>query len=431
MQDTIRFSPPEKKTPSPAIDLSISRPQGIWLPVFLVGLYFLFLWQPPLIPLPNLRWYMVLGLSVFAYILHKLPLNLKAASVFWSIYGLSFFGAILSILRAPSLDSALWNTVGAGIAFVTFLFFLPVLATKQARRFLLIILITAAVLWSFEIQQLVAKHGILVYSTFLETDGDKNHIGLLLALASTVLFYLTVFGVPLKLQQKWQIFLIRMILFLGGVYLVYTLSLIYARSGILTVFVGMLSIIGIKLVQDKSGRSFISIIFIVAIMIFLLGNFILPKILEVSPAWEYLLRSTLTGTVANRFMLLQKGWFLVSTNPFIGVGLGGSRAAISSSYGNFPSYLTHNAYLTDWAEKGILGLLSNIVWIFIYLRFTRKNFFILSVFDQIWLLIFFLVFFEMNFINMGSISMMMLAIFSGIYYEQYLAELRRSEQLTL
>ena len=169
---------------------------------------------------------------------------------------------------------------------------------------------------------------------------------------------------------------------------------------------GILLIIGLKLVQDKSGRSFISIVIIVPIMIFLLGNFLLPKILEVAPAWEYLLRSTLTGTVANRYMLLQKGWFLVSGNPFIGVGLGGSRTAISSIYGNFPSYLTHNAYLTDWAEKGILGILSNIVWIFLYLKFVKQNFLNTGILEQIWLLIFFLVFFEMNFINMGSISLM-------------------------
>jgi hypothetical protein len=97
-------------------------------PAVLLTLYHLYLWIPEYIALPAVRWYMPLGVALFAFLLLRMPLNMRAAKPFWLIYGLALFGAILSLLRAPNIDLVLWNTVGMGFIFVTFLLFVPILA---------------------------------------------------------------------------------------------------------------------------------------------------------------------------------------------------------------------------------------------------------------------------------------------------------------
>ena len=361
-----------------------------------------------------------------AFLMQKRPLNMAATSVFWIVYGLSYLGAMVSLLRAPDLDVALWNTVGLETSFVTYLLFIPVLATKSARRALLIMLISVAILWTFEIQQLVKVYGTLAYSSFgiYVPRNDKNYIGFILSMAGTALFYLAAFWKPSRALRKWQIFAIRLISSLGGIFLFFNLTLVYARSGVLTSFVGIAAILGVMFIQGKRERRFVLLRVAVIIAIIVVSIvFLSPKILATSPAWERYIREILEGSDAfyAREMLIRKGLFLVRQNPVLGVGLGGSIHAVPG-YVGFPWAWIHNSYLTDWAEKGILGLLSNVVWILAYLKILRRKFFDLPVLDQIWLLLFIPLFFNMNFLDMSSLNMTMLAILAGIYYEQYQME---------
>lgn len=410
--------------------LPIMEQQGKWLPAILVSLYFMYLWKTPILPLVSLKWYMVLGLAVFAFLVQKRSLNMHAASLFWVVYGLGFFGATLSLLRATSLDLALWNTLGLGISFVTYLLFIPTFATRLTRGILLFILIGAAVLWAVEIQRYVNAHGILIYATFSETGEDKNHIGFDLSLASTALLYLSIYWKPSRAWRKWLVFVIRLVFGLGAIYMFYSLSLIYARSGILTTFVGIGAVLVVMFIKSPRRSRFLRVGMAVSIIV-LVVMFLIPQVLAVSPDWESMYNRMLTeggGAFYNREVLIRKGLYLVSQNPFLGVGAGGSRLAVTG-YATFPGYLIHNSYLTDWAEKGLLGLLSNVVWIMAYFKMFRKKFLDLPLTDQIWLLLFIPLFFEMNFLDMSSISTTMLVILSGIYFEQYYIEQTRSTPL--
>ncbi len=400
------------------------RLRGKWLPAILVCLFFLAFWAPPMIPTVASRWYVLLGLSIFAFLIQKAPLDLGAARLFWSYYGLSLLGAIVSLLRATSPDLALWNTVGMGISFVSCLLLLPVLATRLTRQLLLVLLLGSAVLWSVVIQQLVSKYGILAYSTFAETGDNKNSVGYVLALAATVLFYLAAFWKPHRAFPFWALFLGRSFLASAGGFLFYSQALIYARGSLVATLAGILSVLVLIYIKNEKKLSALLRITVISAMAVVFALTILPRILEISPTWNRWYLTAMNGEASslinNRDVLLQKGIYLVSQNPFIGVGVGGSRESVSLTGYYFPGYLIHNTFLTDWAEFGILGLLSDLVWVLAYITLLRKKFMSLSPVDQIWLLIFIPLIVQMNFKNINSLAMVV--ILAGIFYEQYVRD---------
>ena len=399
--------------------------QGKWLPVLLVSVYFLSLWDPPFLPIPDIRWYMVLGLGIVTFLAQGSRLDMHAASLLWVVYGLSFAGALISLIRAPNFDLALWNTVGLAISFVAYLLFLPVLATRRARWFLLILLIGVAILWTIEIQLLVRNYDTLIYSTFGTTGSDKNHIGLNLALAGTASFYLAAFWKPPLIRSNFQLRVIRFIFGVGGVWFFYNMSLIYARFAILTALVGIGAVLVVMWI--KGPRSLTGVLkLVLTISVFLIIALLLaPKVLEISPVWERLIKGVKNQgfeIFSDRELLTRKALFLISKNPFLGVGVGGTRSALVEINNYFPFYLIHNTYLSEWAEKGLLGLLSYVIWIIVFLKFLYRKFFSVPIHDQVWLLLLIPFFFMINSIDMSSISAMLLAIFSGIFYENYLLD---------
>ncbi|MGB2964136.1 MAG: O-antigen ligase family protein [Anaerolineales bacterium] len=390
-----------------------------WLPAILMSVYFLSLFDFPLLQKLELRWYIVLGLAFLAYIIQGWPLNARATSIFWSVYGMSLLGAILSLLRTPSLTLSLWNTVGEGIAFITFLLFVPVIASCFTRRFIMIGFIGTMVYWSINIQHLLNEYGTLFYSTFGTTGSDKNNIGFGLALSSTALFYLAVFWQPKTELRKWQVFFLRLCMAAGGVFFLYSIMLIYARSSFLSALLGVCAIFSLVLIKKRGFSRLVHVIGFIVIIAFFI-QFVVPNVLAESPYWNVIFDFTQQGINAYdlRIGLLEKGWFFVSENPIIGVGIGGSKTSIMLEGGIIPSYYIANSYLTEWAERGILGLWSLILFIIVYLKTLRRYFFDLIILDQIWLLWFLLLFFSMAFIDMKSITMMMLVVLTGIEYEQ-------------
>lgn len=179
------------------------------------------------------------------------------------------------------------------------------------------------------------------------------------------------------------------------------------------------------LIGDKNKLRGVFVIVSASIIFILAFMFLLPKVIDVSPAWQNMygnVQSQGIEAFPTRLALIRKGWFFISENPLVGIGIGGTRKTISIPSEVFPGYLLHNTFLTDWAEKGILGLLSNVIWVFAYLKFSRRKFFELEIGDQIWLLLFSLILFEMFFKEINSVTILMWSLFSGIYYEQYQIE---------
>jgi O-antigen ligase len=420
LRNTPKISSPVDYRYSIQTDPGLVKQRSNWLSVILVSVYFISLWEPPWLPIPALTWYILLGLAVLAYLFQGERLKVQSASVFWAVYGLGFLGAAVSLLRSADLDGALWATVGLGISFVIYMLFIPVLATPTARKVLLIILIASALLWTTEIQNLLAENSVLIYSTFGETGSNKNFIGFCLSLASTALFYLAVFGQVGRRIPAWLLLVGRTVMATMGVYCFYNLSLIYARAGVLTTFVGIGCVIGVILLKEpQKWRA----VFTILLVLGLIGGaiyYFAPLVLQQSPQWEKIFNDLMADSGEAyyfREQLLRKGIYIVSENPILGIGAGQTKDAIYTVYESFPGYLIHNSYLTDWAEKGILGLLSNVVWVLVYLRILRQHFMKSSVTDQLWLILFIPLFFDMLFINMSSVSMTMLAILTGISYQ--------------
>lgn len=422
------LTPYDEQAPGVRTDLPERGLQGKWLPIILVSLFFLSSWLPSSWPTPELKWYMVFSLAIVAFLAQGVRLDMRAAQPFWVVYGLSFAGALISLLRAPNFDRAQTNTVGFGVNLVIFILFIPVLATRLTRRVILMVLIFSAILWTFEIQRLVSKYGTLILSSLSETGGNRNAVGIILTLAGTALFYLAAFWRPSKIGSLLQLWIMRLVFGLAGLFLFYNLVLIYDRSGLFEATVGIGAVLGA--IWIKSPRKFsglIRVALVVSVLI-LAVILVLPRTLETAPVWEPIYERTLTEGIdsfGRRELLLRKGWYLVGQNPFLGVGIGGTKDAIYSIDAIFPYYFVHNMYLTDWAEKGILGLFSYIVLILIYLRFVKVKFFNLPIADQIWLLLFIPLSFALLFKDMNTLHIAIVAIITGIIYEQY--QLERTE----
>jgi hypothetical protein len=397
------------------------RLQGKWLPPVAICLFYFSMWAPP--PLSGFvnRWFILLGLALFAFMLQKAKLNMKAASFYWTFWGISFLGAVVSLLRAPSLDLALWNTVGSGIIFITLMLFIPILALNSTRRYLLFVLVGTALMWTFEIQRLVGTYGTLAYSTLAETGDNKNAVGYSLALAAVCLFYLAVFWKPARSINPTIAFMIKLFFGLGGVYLFYHQALIYAKGSMLATAAGILATLGV--IYWRSSHKLTSVIRIVLIssVLVLMSITLWPKVLEISPSWNVMyMRVTTEGAASlsnSRNVLLEKGIYIITQNPIIGIGLGGSRASIETPYQNFSGLLIHNTYLTDWAEKGILGLFATFFWMIGCLKFMKQKFKNLGVVDQIWLVLFIPLMVQMLFKNISF--EVFLVIITGIMYQQY------------
>jgi len=385
-------------------------------------LYYVSLLGPPLLNFPTLKWYVALGLSIIAYLLNKRAINLLAVRPYLIISGLSLLGAIISIINSPSLNLSLLNTIGSFVNFIVFLLFIPVLANQKVRKYLLILIVLLALLWTVQIQLLLRAHSILLYSTFTETGSNKNSAGFVLAIAAIILFYVAVLWQTNRKTSKIINYLLRFFSGALAIYYIYCLSLIYDRSSILAVIVGIVVLSLVILIKSNNKfEAIFGIIFFLGICILVIYIF-LPDILNISPGWlqQYdKIQQEGISAFPSRLLLIKKGLYIIKQNPLIGIGLGSSRSPISTPNLYFPGYYLHNSYLTDWAERGILGLFSYVIWVLLYLKTLKKYFLNLNGSDQIWLILFLLVFFSMTFADSTSINLAMLSVLSGIWYDVF------------
>lgn len=372
---------------------------------------------------------MALVLACGAHFTQNRKLNLRAAIVLWLVFALGFAGAVLSLLRAPDLDQSLWNTVGLGMNFVIMLLFMTTIATQHTRKALLLIIIGNGMLWTIQIQRMVSIYGTLAYSTFKETGSDKNAIGFFLALGAVALFYLCVFLKPKQPWRRWRLLAVRIALAVAGVWFFFNMSLIYARTALISAILGIGAIFCVFYMQTRKDHRVPvkPILYLTALV--LLGISQVPRIVTISPRWtdmyEVVVESVSSGNIdeisESRTNLLRKGWTIVSDNPVLGVGVAGSRPAYSTATASFGVGLIHNSYLAEWADKGILGLIAYIVWLMLYVRIVRSMFWRLPNVDRLWLVLYVSLISMMASLDFTSVNLVFLAVLAGIYYEQVIS----------
>ncbi|MHA1279551.1 MAG: O-antigen ligase family protein [Candidatus Helarchaeota archaeon] len=395
---------------------------GKWFPSILVALFYLIRWAPPFIPTLNNNWYIALGLGIVAFLLQKATITMEGSKLFWSFYGISLFGAIISLFRAPDQNQALYNTVAMGVNLIILFIYLPIISTKLTRKILLWILIISSILWTFKIQGLVNEYGTLIFSTFAKTGENKNDIGYTLALAATTLFYLAAFYRSEKSIQSLSETLLRFTFLLLGGYLFYYQALIYAKGSLLATGAGFIIVLILMVIKSKQKLKLALLIAALLFIIVIISPFVVTRIQQISPRWvdisESVVNEGITSISNNRELLLKKGIYLISQNPFIGVGIGGSRYPISTYNNYFPGYLIHNTFLTNWAEKGILGLISDIIWLVALFKVVKQKLTHLDNIDQIWIILIIPLIVQMMLKNIAY--EIMVVILAGIYYEQYI-----------
>ena len=402
-----------------------------WIATALVGIYYITLWDPPYLDIPPMTWYIVLSLALIAALLQQRILDFQMTKLFFSVLMLNLAGAVFSLFRAPFLDEAIWNTIGFLGNLLGYVFFLPILASRRTRAFILILHVAVAVLWSFTIKDLASSHGVLEYGTFRETGNNKNHIGICLALSSIILLYSAVF-IKLNTRQRMYALIFKIFTGGGGLLIFFYLSLIYARSSLLAAILGILCIFAVLVLNGRKLITGLVKVTVAVSVTALVVVVMLPNVLSISTAWEKMLFAPEVNQAGNtyddRIIILQKGFYLVGQNPILGMGIGGGRHEVHTIDRNYRITLMHNSYLADWVDKGILGLLSNVVWLVGFLVFVRKYFLRLSVTDQIWLVLSGMIFFTMFFKDLSTLCFTILTIQAGIIYEQKILEQQQSQE---
>jgi O-antigen ligase len=388
-----------------------------------IAIFFVLVWGLPVSALQELdiTWYMVLGLALAAWLFQGAGLNPKGLRIIIIVAGLGVAGAFLSAFNAEDPSLALYNAVAMVINMLAYTLFIPTLAKPGIRKVLLGIMLILAVVWTAEIQILVRQHSYLVYSTFAETGENKNHIGFLLTLSISASFFLAVFIQPFPAHRRFANLVVRLGFAAASIFFFYNQTLIYARAGIASSAIGIASTVALYYFRNhRQLRSIIVTVLLIAglgLAIF----WLLPKITLIAPQWirmyeqQFIEGQDLT---LNRQILIEKALFLISQNPIFGIGIGGSRAAVTSFERFFPGYLIHNLYLTDWVEKGLLGLIANIAWVILYLNLMRKHLLNSPILDQLWMVLLIPLFFYLNFKDFNTISYTFLAILAGLDYER-------------
>jgi O-antigen ligase len=175
------------------------------------------------------------------------------------------------------------------------------------------------------------------------------------------------------------------------------------------------------LIYSKKGkRRLLPLLALILILISLL----VPQVLEKAPLWEGYFDPSRFGA---RITLIQKAWAIIGDNPFIGIGINGSKASYYSGGILYDRGLPHNFYLKAWAEFGLFGLISQVIWLIATAKLFRNHFSSLSLVDQVWMLLFIPFFFMSFFLDIGTISQVMLVVFVGINYSLYSSNTLRPE----
>jgi hypothetical protein len=421
------YAPPLAEQPrNRAINLNpegaeqTQQDRGKILPAILLAMYLFNLWIPPRFYLEP-RWYMLLALAIFCYFVQRKSLNAKALSLYWLVSGLALIGALLALVRAPDFDNALFNTTAMVIGMITMMLFIPTFATPVARKAMLIAQVFIGLTWAVEVHRIIEANAGFSSLLFIDVN-DKNRISLCMALTATIfLAFATLWQPNSRTARRW-VWLLRLAAGGMGVFLIYTLSLTFSRSGVITAFAGITVVLIFFSLQEK-GKTRIFRLLTGSGAVIILYLIFSPQVAIVSPKWgELLEEGSLIQDIDSygvRQELINKARSIILEDPIIGIGAGNSKPVYFSSDRYLMRGLIHNAYLSSWAELGILGLLSNLIFITAYIAYVKRKFRTSELIDKIWLILFIPFFVDMLFLEIGSVSQFMLVLLSGFYYMDY------------
>ncbi len=382
---------------------------------FLFTAYLFYLFSPVSSELPHLKWYMLLSLSLLCFLINRFKFSLTSTKLYSTVYILYIIGAFFALLRNPT-STTTTNAIGIIIIFLTYLLFHSIL-DSNGRKYLLLSILLSSLLWTFEIQELVNYYSTLHYSAFGDTGTNKNMVGFLFVISIVTLFY---FFLRYNWPPNRMYYLIKFGLLFFIIYLAFNLFLIYDRSAIITLTVGVM----VALYKTKKTGMSIYLYYTIVLgaLFYFAISYILPGIISISPKWldyYYLVTDYGISSFDSRYILIQKGIYIIMQNPIIGVGISGSRDAIA----HFPGFLIHNNWLSDWAELGIFGLIADLILIrYIYIMLKREFFSKLNLVDQSWLIICVPFVIESFFKELAGFRIILLIIISSIYSSNFISK---------
>jgi O-antigen ligase len=186
----------------------------------------------------------------------------------------------------------------------------------------------------------------------------------------SVLFSACVFGViNLKRHQK-ILFLVSCLCAID------LLFFIYGRMALLSLLVAIITITLLSSPSKKQILRFFGIIAIVSAAIVLTTTSIQSRLASISnEATAYSNKNDITTSGGIRLHYWQKSWQLFKDSPLIGNGSGSFRQSLISSHDPLASIghrHTHNEYLTQLAQYGIIGFGLLLALIIISIRNARS-----------------------------------------------------------
>lgn len=399
--------------------------EGKWIPSILLGLLLFIFWQPPgLRPVVEfVHWYVLLAWAFLIFLFQGPSLNLSGSRVYLTVSGLSLTGAYLALVRTPNFGEAIWQTIGATVNLFTGFLLLPTLATIRGRKMFLRSLFLAACMWAVYTVILWRQMGTAIRFELTGRGQDHNFLGLTMALAATML--ISLFINTWQSEKKTLIIIIKRLFFFFGV-LGFSFAIIisFSRSSLVTLVAGFLAVAGLTIWAKRQFWVGLGVVLLLAVA----AAVFFPTFAKDNPIWATKMDELRDPTaeygtsMGGRVRLTRKALGIIADNPFIGVGKNVFRESLDEeqakrSFSRRQTQIAHNAYLGDWAELGILGIISHLLfWIYWLKEVFRVPLASRPVTDQVLLMIF-PPFFVMKFFLDTSGWSMLLAL-SGLYYER-------------
>jgi O-antigen ligase len=390
-----------------------SKPNMVAL--FILVLFYSMLWNPPFLPSYEFKSYELLFLASVMFLLQGETLKIRDAILFLIVASLFLLGGFFGLFRSLYFDEAFSNLVAMGVNISVFLFMVPILRHEYTRRVLLITHMFVMSTYVFLILFMYASGTVFYYSTFGELGENKNHIGLGLAISSVIfMYYLAIWknsAIPSHRMAIYKIFFGVMV-----VTSLLSISLIYARGAIVSVTIGILYISYLRQYLSEGPSLFrLMNFFLVLIFIAFVISLFISDIVKSAPDWFVLIDKMSdydsgSGSIGDRQFLLEKGFWLITEDPIIGMGIGGSRHAFL----NYPTGLIHNNYLSVYVDLGIFGFLGILYWLYCYIKFLFLRFSVYSDIDRVWILMIGVLFVGSLFKDTGTLSWFYLLIGSVI-----------------
>ncbi|NQU35412.1 MAG: O-antigen ligase family protein [Bacteroidetes bacterium] len=283
----------------------------------------------------------------------------RALGRFKWIYILIGISWILLLITQDEFTSTLESVFKSSVAISTFLLLIPTLSHPLARKILFYAILYTAFMRCIVIID-YAQYDIL-YSESLHGFGkDKNYSGMLLAMGTTLLL-------PFILSKKVSM-LYR--LFSSGlsIWFLYWIFNTGSRSAVVTVFASVLAIGYLYIVKVRG----VTVKLRMVVLGFVIVVFSVSAIQSLTDKYGVLQENFIRliefvngerADINGRLELFNMAVTKIIENPIIGSGYG------SSEYMRGKRALTHNSFVAQWIETGLLGILS----LFLFVIFVWKE----------------------------------------------------------